>query len=452
MDNPLVVAPPVTTNTSVVRSKTTLYIVLFSVCLISVAIGYVYFTNKNKQEKKAREQASKVKALQVKVKSELKAAAGVLKEANELKAKANFERKQAEIRSSEARAAQQKADASGKANDERLSAEKAGLAREAAANVAAANAAAATAGESAKAKAMKAMEISNSLKLAEAKRALKSNANDQRAKEKVAQMKRRVEQMKRKAKAAMKRGSKKMGRKVKISTRKKRTNLNQIRNMMRRLGRKRGKAGRACRKFGRSSPSAVRCYSKFLSRGGTKKRRKGGKMKMKRGGNRVRKPFGNMKMRRRRGGGRKVRKPYKPAAPKVSWNFGSSKSKGKAKSKAKSKGRVLSHPGEPSVFSTLAKGYFDYHDRTNMSHRSTRSDKRLKNDIVKIGNIDEINVYSWTWNDIATSKYGLSGNEVGVIAQELTRDVVGTDSHGYFYIKPGTWADKMIKEIRLKYK
>ena len=61
-------------------------------------------------------------------------------------------------------------------------------------------------------------------------------------------------------------------------------------------------------------------------------------------------------------------------------------------------------------------------------------------------------MYSWTWNDIAASKYGLSGNEVGVIAQDLPQDVVGTDSHGYLYIKPGTWADKMIKEIRLKYK
>jgi len=159
----------------------------------------------------------------------------------------------------------------------------------------------------------------------------------------------------------------------------------------------------------------------------------------------VRKPFGNFKMKMGKGGN-KVKKPYKPAAPKVSWNFG------KSKGKAKSKGMVSSHPGEPSVFGTLVKGYFDYHNVADMSHKASRSDKRLKNDIVKIGNIDEINVYSWTWNDIATSKYGLSGNEVGVIAQELTRDVVGTDSHGYFYIKPGTWADKMIKEIRLKYK
>jgi hypothetical protein len=163
------------------------------------------------------------------------------------------------------------------------------------------------------------------------------------------------------------------------------------------------------------------------------------------GGKKVRKPFGNFKMKMGKGGN-KVRKPYKPAAPKVSWNFGSSKSKIK---KGKSKAKKSS---SPSLLGTVTKGYFDYFDQTNTSHRSTRSDKRLKNDIVKIGNIDEINVYSWTWNDIATSKYGLSGNEVGVIAQELTRDVVGTDSHGYFYIKPGTWADKMIKEIRLKYK
>jgi hypothetical protein len=45
------------------------------------------------------------------------------------------------------------------------------------------------------------------------------------------------------------------------------------------------------------------------------------------------------------------------------------------------------------------------------------SDKRLKKDINKLGNINGINIYEWAWNGLL----GLSGKAVGVIAQEVEK-------------------------------
>ena len=76
------------------------------------------------------------------------------------------------------------------------------------------------------------------------------------------------------------------------------------------------------------------------------------------------------------------------------------------------------------------------------------SSLRLKDNIIKIGEIDGITVYSWTWNAIAMSTYGLKGREVGIIAENLPSDVVITDVYGYMNIREGTWASKLVEKIR----
>jgi len=79
------------------------------------------------------------------------------------------------------------------------------------------------------------------------------------------------------------------------------------------------------------------------------------------------------------------------------------------------------------------------------------SDKRLKDNLKKIGDIRGVTVYSWTWNDIAMSTYGNRGKEVGVLAQDLPPDLVTIDTYGYMQVKPGTWAANMIDNIKARY-
>jgi len=102
----------------------------------------------------------------------------------------------------------------------------------------------------------------------------------------------------------------------------------------------------------------------------------------------------------------------------------------------------------PSIFRTAADAYFKYNDFTNPA---LKSDKRLKSDIVKLGEMRGFPVYSWNWNEIATSIYGLHGGDVGVIAQELPEDMVGKDENDYLFIIPGTWVSDLIKEIKATY-
>lgn len=79
------------------------------------------------------------------------------------------------------------------------------------------------------------------------------------------------------------------------------------------------------------------------------------------------------------------------------------------------------------------------------------SDKRLKDNIKKIGDIQGVAVYSWTWNNVAMSTYGKRGKEVGVLAQDLPPDLVIIDTYGYMQVKPGTWAANMIDNIKARY-
>lgn len=79
------------------------------------------------------------------------------------------------------------------------------------------------------------------------------------------------------------------------------------------------------------------------------------------------------------------------------------------------------------------------------------TDKRLKEDLTEIGGIRGVTVYSWSWNEVAMSTYGLRGREVGVLAQDLPADMVVVDTYGYLQIRPGTWVANMVDNIRARY-
>ena len=219
--NPMGAPPPMAAPAVAAKGgNTTLYIVLFFLCVISIMAGSFYFMNQSQAAKAARdvekiqaEAASKMKdaksdfekqqiqaeavektraaelkveftgkeaalearakgkeeqlkALEAKVNSELAAAAKTVKAANELKAKAIFEKNPAAKRLREAEAAKAKADASGKAIDKKLADEKAKLAKDANVKVAAANKKAADAAKKAKAEAAKALSLRKQLELA----------------------------------------------------------------------------------------------------------------------------------------------------------------------------------------------------------------------------------------------------------------------------------------------
>lgn len=65
------------------------------------------------------------------------------------------------------------------------------------------------------------------------------------------------------------------------------------------------------------------------------------------------------------------------------------------------------------------------------------SDRRLKSDIKKVGSLPSgQNVYSWTWNDKA-SDLGLSGESMGVMADETDPSMVITGADGYRRVNYG---------------
>ena len=76
------------------------------------------------------------------------------------------------------------------------------------------------------------------------------------------------------------------------------------------------------------------------------------------------------------------------------------------------------------------------------------SDPKLKDGINKIGTYEGLNVYEWTWNDIAMTTYGLKGREVGFLTTELEPEYVGKDQYGYEYIKDGTKISEAVKTVR----
>jgi hypothetical protein len=65
------------------------------------------------------------------------------------------------------------------------------------------------------------------------------------------------------------------------------------------------------------------------------------------------------------------------------------------------------------------------------------SDRRLKSNVKQIGKLHSgQNVYSWTWNDKAAD-LGLSGNSIGVMADETDASMVSVGASGYQMVDYG---------------
>lgn len=217
--NPMMAPPPVNAVPAKKGGNTTLYIVLFFLCVISVMAGAFYYQTQSAASKaeaelkkikdeaasamaaaqsdfekqqiqaeadeKARSAQMKanveareaqLKKLEAKVNADLAAAAKTVKNANNLKAAATKTSNDAVRKLKEAEDAQKKADATGKENDKKLAAEKKKLAADAAKKVAVANKKAADAAKKAKAEANKARDVKK--KLDKANITLKGNANE----------------------------------------------------------------------------------------------------------------------------------------------------------------------------------------------------------------------------------------------------------------------------------
>ena len=368
-----------------------------------------------KDQLRARE--SQIDKLETKVNYELKAAAKSVEEANALRKKAQDAVKDANERLKEAEAAREKAEASGKEKDKKMAEEMKRVADKAAADVAAAKKLAADESEKARSEAKKALTLKASLdkansqlvtiqkrvavtELTSAGKALRGSAaavaakkNTKPVRRKSSPSSKRAKEAARRAKEAAKR-AKEAAERVRKAAARKRSNqstMSWIKSTM-------AKTAKRSKKRGYSRPPAPTYKYNKYSRPPPPKRR--------------------------------PPPPPPPPAKSKSW-WGSSKKS-----------------SSPSVLKSAVNAYFSYHDFTDPSLKVTRSDKRLKADIVKIGELRGFNVYSWTWNFAAKMLYGLTGKEVGVLAQDLPSDVVDTDKYGYLFIKPDTWVVDLQNDIK----
>jgi len=75
------------------------------------------------------------------------------------------------------------------------------------------------------------------------------------------------------------------------------------------------------------------------------------------------------------------------------------------------------------------------------------SDRRLKNNIelYMTDFLPGVNVYTYEWNDLATTTYGYVGGDVGFLADEFPEEYVGTDDLGFLYIRTDVEDDFMIR-------
>ena len=146
-----------------------------------------------------------------------------------------------------------------------------------------------------------------------------------------------------------------------------------------------------------------------------------------------------------------MKPPIKHTSMFKKMKFSSSKKKFSSKKKSPPSPKKQPSSSGPSLFGTMVKGYFDYHNVADPSLKATRSDERLKSDLVKVGELRGFTVYSWTWNYTAKLLYGLTGKDVGVLAQDLPETVVETDKNGYLFIKPDTWVTSLLEEVKNTY-
>jgi hypothetical protein len=83
------------------------------------------------------------------------------------------------------------------------------------------------------------------------------------------------------------------------------------------------------------------------------------------------------------------------------------------------------------------------------------SDRRLKRDVKKTkvkSPIPGLNVYTWKWNEIAASTYGIRGKEFGFITDEIDDKYIGKDAYGYEYIRKNTPILEGLKILKSKYR
>lgn len=425
-----------------------------------------------KDQLKARE--SQIDKLETKVNYELKAAAKSVEEANALRKKAQDAVKDANERLKEAEAAREKAEASGKEKDKKMAEEMKRVADKAAADVAAAKKRAAEESEKARFEAKKALTLKASLdkansqlvtiqkkvavtELVSAGKAIRGSAAAVAANKNTKPV---VGKCSTRSMPAVLPGqtrgqytkmlydtcgtnfvrmnktyiqiyyarNKKKGTKKKSSPSSKRT--------QEAAERAKEAAERAKEAIERAKKAAARKRSNQSTMSWIKSTmEKNAKRSKKRGYSHPPAPTYNYN--------KYSRRPPPPLPPPLptkseSW-WGSSK---KSPTKASS----------PSVLKSAVNAYFSYHDFTDPSLKVTRSDKRLKVDIVKIGELRGYNVYSWTWNFAAKLLYGLTGKEIGVLAQDLPADVVDKDKYGYLFIRPDTWVTELQNEINKTFK
>ena len=82
------------------------------------------------------------------------------------------------------------------------------------------------------------------------------------------------------------------------------------------------------------------------------------------------------------------------------------------------------------------------------------SDRRLKKDVKKSklkSPIAGLDLYTWTWNEIAMSTYGLKGRDFGFIADEIQDKYISKDVYGYEYIKKDSPVHKALVKLKSKY-
>lgn len=82
------------------------------------------------------------------------------------------------------------------------------------------------------------------------------------------------------------------------------------------------------------------------------------------------------------------------------------------------------------------------------------SDKRLKDNVMLLKEdfpVKGTNVYTWKWNDIASMLYGLSGQDIGFIADELDPKYVFKDKHGFKNIKTDVKDEYMHQIVKFLY-
>jgi hypothetical protein len=79
------------------------------------------------------------------------------------------------------------------------------------------------------------------------------------------------------------------------------------------------------------------------------------------------------------------------------------------------------------------------------------SDRRLKNNVKRLNiksPIPGLDLYTWTWNEIAMSTYGLKGRDIGFIADEIPDKYISMDVYGYEYIRKNTPIHRALSKIK----